>query len=159
MAGIYGDATQYLSLWNVAPASEMVLRFTPVRLFWLHLHALFLSRTTSAPVSLSREAGNHLVKSLLMRLGMWGTPAVSWPWEPWRSAACWASSGFNLSFLNSSCSCWHLIGVGCCICSPIKRARVAPRGGPVGREVWEHFSISVSNWKLKESLLTGIINN
>lgn len=167
MAGIYGDATQYLSLWSIAPVCEIVLRLT-LPLLWLQTPALllFLSWATGAPVSLRREAGNSAVKSPLIRLGMCETLVVSRPWEPRRTAACWASSGSKLSFLNSSCSRWLLIGVGCCLRSPIKRGRVARRGGLVWQRSVGTFSTSVSvfilnisrNPERENPLLADIIN-
>lgn len=92
-------------------------------LFWPQPFALCEGERRS-----SRGRREAFVKSRLTRLDMWDTAAASWPWERWSSAARGASAGFNLSLLNASCSRRHLIGAGCRLRSPVKRAREAQRG-------------------------------
>lgn len=118
----YGDATQHLSLWSVAPASEIY-------------SCRSLSASAAGFVSIVGDSclplqGRREPFRLLMRLSVRDTPVVSWPWEVWGSSAGWAFLWIQQGLpLLLSFVLILLIGAGCCLSSPIKRAREAQRGG------------------------------
>lgn len=83
------------------------------------LATLFLSRANRLPPL--RDAGNSVVKSPLMRLDIYETLFPFMAVRTLELSCRLDDFWIQLSFFNSPCSYWLLIGVGRCLWSPIKK--------------------------------------